>query len=179
MRTRGKLALTVTTAAALAAFGVWTAQAATNSDAAAADAQPSSVETFEYPGAAAIQQNYGVTLISGDGHILFADCATPPSGNIGLLKVRTTEGIGAAGNGLICFKVLAGTGRLDLKIPAVYEIRGDGLSSGAGHKVKADLTTDAGAHSTVDVNPSGSTPVGVGADPNNAPTTLLQLTATP
>jgi hypothetical protein len=31
----------------------------------------------------------------------------------------------------------------------------------------------------VDVNPSGSTQVGIGANPNNAPTTLLQLTAAP
>ncbi|WP_409493907.1 hypothetical protein [Amycolatopsis sp. cmx-11-12] len=137
------------------------------------DAQTSLVENFAYPGADEIFTTYGVVLISGDGHIVFADCATPAEGNIGLMRVRTTESVGQ--NGLICFKVLGVTGQLKLKIPAVFEIRGDGLVSGAGHKAKAELTTDAGLRTVVDVNPSGNTPVGVGAGPGNQPTTLLQL----
>jgi hypothetical protein len=149
-----------------------------SSSGAADDVQPSLEEDYGYPGAAAILETHHVKLISGDGHVLFADCATPPAGDIGLIKVRTTEEIGPDNRGLICFKVTRAPGRLDLEIPAVYEIRGDGQRPGTGHKATAELTTDAGQHTTVDVNPSGSTPVGIGADPDNEPTTLLQLKVT-
>ncbi|WP_051792024.1 hypothetical protein [Amycolatopsis jejuensis] len=161
-------------AAAIASFGLWTAQAAPDKPHAAADGQAPLVEDYSYPGAAEIQQKYHVILTSGDGHIVFADCTTPPVGNVGVLEVRSTENVGK--DGLVCFKVLGSTGHLELRLPAVFEIRGDGRTSGAGHKMKADLTTDAGQHSTVDVAGYGSTPVGIGANPNNAPTTLLQLT---
>ncbi|WP_410609141.1 hypothetical protein [Amycolatopsis sp. lyj-109] len=170
-----KIVVTAVAAAGLATAGVWTASAASNST--QDDTPPSIVEDYSYPGAAAILAQYNVTLISGDGHIVFADCATPPVNNVSVMQVRSTENVGT--NGLVCFSVLAPTGHLELRIPAVYEIRGDGRTSGAGHKVKAEVTTDAGQHSTVDVNPSGSTQVGIGANPNNAPTTLLQLTAAP
>ncbi|SFW90513.1 hypothetical protein [Amycolatopsis australiensis] len=172
-----KLAGAAAVALGLATAGVWTASAASSATAADGDTQPSLVEDYSYPGAAAIQAQYHVTLISGDGHIVFADCATPPVDNVSVMQVRSTEDVGT--NGLVCFKVLAPAGHLELRIPAVYEIRGDGRASGAGHKVKAEVTTDAGQHSTVDVNPSGSTQVGIGANPNNPPATLLQLTAAP
>ncbi|MFD2421864.1 hypothetical protein [Amycolatopsis pigmentata] len=144
----------------------------------AADAQPSLVEDYSYPGADAIKATYGVALVSGDGHIMFADCATSTSGNLGLIQVHTSQAVGAGQQGLICFKVLAVPGHLEMKVPAVYEIRGDGLAAGAGHHVTADLTTDDGTHTTVAVNPSGSTPVGIGNGPANQPTTLLTLSAT-
>jgi hypothetical protein len=70
------------------------------------------------------------------------------------------------------------TGRLDLEVPAVYEIRGDGLRTGSGHGGTADVRTDAGEHTTVTLNPSGSVQVGIGADPNNEPTTLVRLRIT-
>lgn len=171
-----KLAVAAAVAVGLATAGVWTAAAASNATQ-ADDTQPSLVEDYTYPGAAQILAQYNVTLVSGDGHIIFADCSTPPVENVSVMQVRSTENVGT--NGLVCFKVLSPTGHLELRIPAVYEIRGDGRTSGAGHKVKAEVTTDAGQHSTVDVNPSGSTQVGIGANPNNAPTTLLQLTAAP
>jgi hypothetical protein len=60
----------------------------------------------------------------------------------------------------------------------VYEIRGDGLRSGAGHRGTAEVRTDEGDHTTVNLNPSGSVQVGIGADPNNEPTTLVRLTVT-
>ncbi|MFD2414988.1 hypothetical protein [Amycolatopsis pigmentata] len=160
------------------AFGFWTASAHAT-PAAQSDQQPSLVEDFTYPGAKAIAAQYGVTLISGDGHIVFADCTTPVENNIGVLQVRTTDTIGSNGTGLLCFKVLGVPGHLDLMVPAVFEIRGDGRAAGAGHKVTAELTTDSGEHTTVAVNPSGSTAVGVGAGPDNKPTTLLTLDATP
>ncbi|RJQ89987.1 hypothetical protein [Amycolatopsis panacis] len=137
------------------------------------------VEDYAYPGAEAIQTSSGITLISGDGQIILADCATPPEGDLGLLRVRTSRIDDIGKDGLTCFKVLTAPGLLTLKVPAVYEIRGDGRVDGAGHKVKAELTTDQGQHTTVEVDPSGPTQVGVGTNPTSRPTTLLQLTAVP
>ncbi len=134
------------------------------------------VEDYAYPGAADILENDHIKLISGDGHILYADCDTPPVDNVSVLKVWTTEEIGPDAAGLACFKVTAAKGWLNLEVPAVYEIRGDGQRTGAGHQVTAEVTTDDGEHTTVAVNPSGSTQVGIGADPANEPTTLLRLT---
>ncbi|WIV61387.1 hypothetical protein [Amycolatopsis nalaikhensis] len=171
-----KIAVTAAITITLATAGLWTASAASDAPQ-ADDTPPALVEDYSYPGAAGILAQYNVTLISGDGHIIFADCATPPVNNVSVMQVRSTDEVGT--NGLVCFKVLAPTGHLELRIPAVYEIRGDGRTSGTGHKVKAEVTTDAGQHSTVNVNPSGSTQVGIGASPDNAPTTLLQLTAAP
>jgi hypothetical protein len=140
----------------------------------AEDEQPSVVEDFGYPGADEILSDYHVQLLTGDGHILFVTC---PAGSdtVGLIQVRTSELVGQANDGRVCFHVIAATGHLSMKIPAVYSIRGDGLTQGQGHKIRAELTTDSGQHSTIDVNPSGTTQVGVGANPPGAPTTLLQL----
>ncbi|MCG3750252.1 hypothetical protein [Amycolatopsis sp. Poz14] len=156
--------------------GIWTAQAATGDDP-APNEQPALVEDFSYPGAASIEANYHVNVISGDGHILFADCSAPPENNIGALQVRAQGSVGMQLDGRICFKILATPGTIEVKIPKVYEIRGDGQIDGTGHKVKADLTTDSGTHTTVDVNPNRSTPVGTGSGPQNPETTLLRLTA--
>ncbi|GHE88584.1 hypothetical protein GCM10017786_20730 [Amycolatopsis deserti] len=177
LRKRGVLPALAAALCVAVSVGFWTASA-NPAPAVQADAPSPLVEDFSYPGADAIEAQYGVTLISGDGHIVFADCGTPVENGVGVLQVRTSETIGADGAGLICFKILGVPGHLDLMVPAVYEIRGDGRTSGAGHKVKAELTTDDGDHTTVNVNPSGSTPVGIGASPNNEPTTLLSLDAT-
>nr|SBP01140.1 putative secreted protein [Nonomuraea gerenzanensis] len=71
-----------------------------------------------YPGAAEILAAQNVRLISGDGHILLADCATPPQGDLGLLKIWTTdEAIGADGIGRVCFRVTASAGVLKPRGP--------------------------------------------------------------
>ncbi|MFI6330569.1 hypothetical protein ACIBBG_19970 [Micromonospora chersina] len=136
------------------------------------------VEDFTYPGASAILAEQNIELISGDGHIVLADCSTPPAGDIGLIKVWTTEQIGQNNEGLICFKVLGPVGRLDLRVPAVYEIRGDGQRSGTGHKGSATVITDSGAKTTKDLDPDGSTQFGIG-EGGDEPTTLVQLTVSP
>jgi hypothetical protein len=141
----------------------------------AADAPGSIVEDFSYPGAAAIEASLNVKLISGDGHILLADCATQPVDNVGVVRVWTTEQIGANGAGQICFKVSGPVGRLALNVPGVYEIRGDGQQAGFGHQLTAVVQTQTGPPVSVVVNPSGSTQVGIGTDPNADPTGLLEL----
>lgn len=147
---------------------------------ASAIAPPSLVDSgaYPYPGAAEILAAHNVRLISGDGHILLVDCATPAQGDIGLLKIWTTdEAIGADGIGRVCFKVTASSGLLNLEVPGVFEIRGDGQREGTGHQVTAKLRNDDGESLTVAVDPDGSTPVGLGTDPDASPTMLLQLRA--
>jgi hypothetical protein len=105
------------------------------------------VDDGVYPGAAQILAEQNVRLLAGDGHITLADCATPPVGDIGLLKVYTTDDtIGSDGIGRVCFKVTATVGWLTLQVPGVYEIRGDGQRTGTGHEVTADLVSDEGEH---------------------------------
>jgi len=135
----------------------------------------STVERFSYPGAEAIFESMNVRLISGDGHILLADCDTTPVNQVGVISVHTTEQIGPDSAGLICFKVTGPRGRLDLQVPGVFEIRGDGQQSGYGHQLTAVVRTGSSAPTTVECDPSGSVQVGIGADPDSAPAILLQL----
>ncbi|MBE1497362.1 hypothetical protein H4696_004462 [Amycolatopsis lexingtonensis] len=174
MRALYRTILVITAVGVAGAAGVVTAQ---GSETTTSDQQPSLVEDFSYPGAAKILADDHVQLISGDGHIVYTACPTGQD-TIGVIQVKTTEAVGSSLNGRVCFKVLGASGELTMKIPAVYSIRADGLSAGQGHKLKASLTTDAGVHSTVDVPSDGITQVGVGADPNGDPTTLLELVAT-
>jgi len=127
------------------------------------------VEDFSYPGAAAILAEHNVELISGDGHIVFADCNTPPVNDIGVIEVWTSE----LSQARVCFKALGPVGRLDLRIPAVSEIFGD------GHNGTATVITESGEETTKDLIPDGSTQFGQGSGPGNEPTTLLQLTVKP
>jgi hypothetical protein len=133
------------------------------------------VEDFSYPGAAQILATLNVKLLSGDGHILLADCGTPVVNNVGVIKVFTTEQVGTGTDGVVCFKVTGPVGRLDLEVPGVYSIRGDGQGSGNGHRLTAVVKTDTGSPVAVVCDPSGPTPVGAGANPDGDPTTLLQL----
>jgi hypothetical protein len=135
------------------------------------------VEDGSYPGAADIEAQQNIKLISGDGHIVLADCATAPVDNVGVINVWTTAQVGPGG-GRVCFKVTASTGLLNLQVPGVFEIDGDGRKSGAGHQVTAVVTTDDGVRTSVAVKPFGSTQVGIGAGEDNDPTTLLQLKVT-
>ncbi|WP_406637278.1 hypothetical protein [Amycolatopsis sp. WGS_07] len=161
-----------TTATALAATAAVTA--ASGAQSGATDEQPSIVEDYSYPGAAQILADYHVQLISGDGHLLITPCPSPVTG---VIVVQSSQTVGQQGDGSVCFRVLGTSGHLTLKIPEVFSIRGDGAAAGQGHKLRAELTTDAGQHSTVDVNPSGTTQVGIGTTPPGAATTLLQLDA--
>jgi hypothetical protein len=143
------------------------------------DAGPSVAEDGAYPGAATVGAANGITLLTGDGNIVVADCATTPVDNVGVLKIYSTDAsVGAGGSGQVCFRVNAVPGTLNLRVTNVYEIRGDGQRTGAGHHVTAQVTTDGGASQTVAVDPAGSTQVGVGTSPDADPTALVQLTAT-
>ncbi|WP_181442571.1 FG-GAP-like repeat-containing protein [Streptomyces tateyamensis] len=122
---------------------------------------PTAVEDFSYPGAAQILAGQNITLKSGDGHIVLADCA---SGS-GLVQLYSR----AANPSEVCFKITGPTGYLALEIPQVYNIKGD------DHAIKATLNT-AGTVSSVDINKNAWTPVGEGSATSDA--TLLELNAT-
>ncbi|MFD8497689.1 hypothetical protein [Amycolatopsis sp. NPDC059657] len=166
-------------AAAVAAVTIVTVSTVTAASGAGPDPdqQPSAVEDFSYPDADRILADYGVQLISGDGHLLVADSCPRRADTVGVILVKSTSPVGPAKDGWICFRVTGPGGHLNLKIPAVYAITGDGLAEGPGHKIRAELSTDAGVHTTVDVGPKETVQVGIAASPPGAPTVLLQLDA--
>ncbi|MBG6135840.1 FG-GAP-like repeat-containing protein [Longispora fulva] len=128
---------------------------------AAETALPSAVEDFAYPGAAGILAARGITLRSGDGHIVLADCV--PGGGLVELYSRSLAPSHA------CFKITGATGYLALEIPEVFSIRGD------SHAIKATLSSQ-GTVASVDVSKNEWTPVGEGS--SSGATTLLELIAT-
>lgn len=143
-----------------------------------ADQMPSVVENYEYPGREQIESQDKVKLIAGDGNIIYADCTQPPTGPVGLIEVRSTSlEVGKQHDGRVCFRVLGTTGNLTMKLPDVFEIRGDGRQPGTGHKGKADVVSNSGQQKTVELDPDGSMQVGVG-NPGGEPSTLLRLEIT-
>lgn len=156
--------------------GILVAQA---NQAPAAEDQPSAVEDYSYPGREKILAEDNVKLVSGDGHIIYADCDQPPTGPIGLIEVHSTDiTVGKGEDGVVCFKVIGSNGFLTLLLPDVFEVYGDGRQPGTGHKGKAEVVSQSsGQHKIVDLNPSGSAQVGVGS-PGGEPSTLLRLEIT-
>jgi hypothetical protein len=165
-------------AAAVVLGGVLTGSgAALSADPVPGETPPSVVEDYAYPFAAQILAEHDVKLISGDGGILFANCADEPpiTSPIRFMHVWTSELAAEK----LCFKVMRPSGHIELEVPGVYEIRGDGNGQGNGHKATAIVRTDDGVLPPVTINPSGSTQVGQGAGGDNDPTTLLQLVVNP
>ncbi|MBB4927350.1 trypsin-like serine protease [Kitasatospora kifunensis] len=134
---------------------------ATTTATAAEPTPPTAVEDFSYPGAAKILADHGITLKSGDGHIVLADCGS----GTGLVQLYSR----AATPSEVCFQITGPTGYLSLEIPQVYNIKGD------DHTIKATLNT-AGTVTSIDVNKNAWTPVGEGTSTDT--TTLLELNAT-
>lgn len=87
------------------------------------------VENFAYPNAAALNQELNIELVSGDGHIVVADCQDADGrSRSDVVKVRTELGVGETDQGVptVCFDVLGPKGQLSVRIPNIYEIAGDG-----------------------------------------------------
>ncbi|MFD8917648.1 hypothetical protein ACFV0Y_07500 [Streptomyces sp. NPDC059569] len=124
---------------------------AARSAAAAVGAMPVTVEDFSYPGAAKVQQERGVTLKRGDGHIWLTDvtalndCVDPS--NIAI----------EARKGVYCFKTNAKSGYLTLELPDAFNIWTQ------DHPVKATLTAD-GKDTVVNAPADDLTPVGESGD---------------
>ncbi|MFE7503802.1 trypsin-like serine protease [Promicromonospora sp. NPDC057488] len=133
------------------------------------------VERFAYPDAERIGQQLGIELISGDGHIVVdVDCATvPDEDGVGAMRVRYTVESGGART--LCLVVRGDHGRIDLRVPNVFSIRGDGYETGTGHDFTAVVDTPSDEPVTITGDPDSYTPVGIGADPASEPTVLLQI----
>ncbi|MFC4013687.1 S1 family peptidase [Nonomuraea purpurea] len=85
-------------------------------------------------------------LISGNGGIIWVSCSSSPENGVGVLKVfpgllngQPVVGEPHLGVMAVCFKVLAPTGWVKLRIPNVFEVQGDSRSPGAGHDVDATV----------------------------------------
>ncbi|MBB4926403.1 FG-GAP-like repeat-containing protein [Kitasatospora kifunensis] len=128
---------------------------------AAESAPPSAAEDFSYPGAAKILADRGITLKSGDGHIVLADCGS----GTGLVQLYSRTATPSE----VCFKITDRTGYLSLEIPQIYNIKGD------DHAIKATLNT-AGTVTSFDLAKNAWTPVGEGS--STGASTLLELNAT-
>lgn len=149
--TRARKALFAGAVGALAACGglltLHTAQAqplAAQSPAAATD-MPSTVESLDYPGAAKIAADRGITLKRGDGHITLTDCAQTYD-----LQVRSRLGH-------FCFAVSGKNGLLTLELPDSF-----GIDNGA-HPVEATLNAG-GNESVVKAPANDYTPMGETGD---------------
>jgi hypothetical protein len=156
------VALISGTVAAIASTA--TGRAAANSD------QASLVEDFSYPNADKILQDRGITLVSGDGHIMLIDCA----GHTGVIEVYSDNSPGdhSTDPGHYCFRVSGPAGQLKLQIPYAFQAKGDDQDT---HNVKATVTVK-GIPSTVDVDKHGWTGFGEGAGQD--PATLIELKVT-
>ncbi|MEV4077239.1 S1 family peptidase [Nonomuraea fuscirosea] len=85
-------------------------------------------------------------LVSGNGGIIWVSCTASPENGVGVIKVfpgllngETEIGEPHLGVTAVCFKVLAPTGYVKIRIPNVYEVQGDSRSPGAGHDVDATV----------------------------------------
>ncbi|MFJ7081749.1 hypothetical protein ACIQU8_00705 [Streptomyces griseus] len=162
-KTTMKLALRVIAAGAAAAACiaavVTVAHAEETRNERAADLVPSIVEDFKYPNADKIEEERGIVLKRGDGHITLTECSSDES----LMVVYSRA------NGLVCFRVTGKTGYLSLEIPAVYGIKGS-----ASHETDITLTA-VDDEQNVALAKNEWKGVGQATDPQGRDHTLIEL----
>lgn len=148
---RARKALFAGTVGALVACGglltLNTAQAephAVQSGSAATD-MPTTIETWDYPGAAKIAAERSIVLKRGDGHIVLTDCAQAWD-----IEVRSYLGH-------VCFAVHGTKGLLTLELPDSFGITTE------EHPVSATLDAD-GTQSVVNAPANDYTPMGEAGD---------------
>jgi hypothetical protein len=159
---RARFAAAVTAAAATATvIGLGALIGASPVSAAGEALSPTSlVETYDYPGAAAIEAAKGIKLIRGDGNITLADCGSAPD----LIQVESYHDVQ---EGVYCFAVRGAKGHLELEIPNVFFIW-------AGDEDVAATVTVAGVESDPIVVPANDGESVGASDPRNH-AVLLEL----
>lgn len=130
----------------------------------AEDTQPSLIETFDYPNAAAIEAARGIKLKKGDGHILFVDCAD----NANQLKVESTAF--PTGQNLFCFKITGATGKITMELPEAYLVHGN------NDTVVATWTAEDGKVHTTPIRKNAPTAIGEGV--TGTPGVLIEFNST-
>lgn len=123
---------------------------------------PSTVEDFNYPGAAKILQEQKITLERGDGRITLSDCAAAYDIKI---KARVEGGLAS-----FCFTVRGNQGYLALKLPESF-----GMWT-KDHPVQATLTAD-GQETVVNAARNDYTPMGETGN-SGLHSTLVELRVT-
>ncbi|MEV7939249.1 MULTISPECIES: hypothetical protein [unclassified Kitasatospora] len=125
---------------------------------------PPAVEDFSYPGAGRVLKDKGLKLISGDGHIMLAECSSQWS-----IKVQASKNNSFTE---YCFNVSGGTGYLALEVPGTFGLWND------DHNLRATLTSD-GKTKTIDVAKDDVTTVGEADIPSGGKkATLVELRVT-
>lgn len=146
---------------AVIAFG---GPASLSTAAVAEDAQPSLVETFDYPNAAAIEAARGIKLKKGDGHILFVDCADGQN----QLKVESTAF--PAPRNLFCFKITGAKGDITMELPEAYLVHGN------NDNVVATWTDENGKVHSTPIRKNA--PTGIGEGVTGQPGVLIEFNST-
>lgn len=164
----------VATLGVTAGVGVLRATAAAPGPA-AAEEQSSLVEDFTYPGAAKVLAERGVTLKSGDGNLMLADCGADPNLPPADLILVQSNDLSLPGNPNFCFKATGSSGFLTLEIPQVYFIRGENSRTITATIEVAPVSDpdDPSVVKEATVAPGAWKPVGIGASEGQA--LLLEL----
>ncbi|WP_329127189.1 hypothetical protein [Streptomyces sp. NBC_01465] len=135
---------------------------------AAADTMPVAIEDFSYPDAAKIQQERGIILKRGDGHISLTpatalnQCVDPS--NIAIEARKPTTSV------VYCFKATAKSGYLTLELPDAFNIWTQ------DHPVQATLTAE-GKETVVNAPADDLTSVGESGD-TGLRSTLVEIRVT-
>jgi hypothetical protein len=112
---------------------------------------PSLVEDFNHPGAAKAQQERGVTLKRGDGHVWLTDVTDlSQCGGASKIAIESRKGV-------FCFKADAKSGSLTLELPDTFSIWAQ------DHAVKATLAAE-GKDTVVNAPANDLTPVDESGD---------------
>lgn len=140
------------TAAIVAGLGATALAAQATPAAPLADEMPVAIEDLNYPGAAQILQDRGITLKRGDGHVFLTQITDQSecSANSANIFVESRKGN-------FCFATNAKTGYLTLELPDTFS-----LWTGA-QPVKATLTAE-GKKTVVNAPANDLTPVGETGD---------------
>lgn len=112
------------------------------SPAPAAETPPSLVEDYSYPGAARILADHGLTVLRGDGHILFVTSHSYDEGQCAPGQIQVEQATSTSPYGFYyCFETRGTQGFLTLDVPGTVGVR-----SGAT-ALRATVTLPAGERS--------------------------------
>ncbi|WP_328889343.1 hypothetical protein [Streptomyces sp. NBC_00316] len=140
------------TAALVLGLGATALALSQSAPAVAAADVPGLVEDFNYPGAAKVLQDRGVTLKRGDGHIWLTDAtALNECSDVSSIAIESRKGV-------FCFKTNAKSGYLTLELPDTFSIWTQ------DHPVKATLTAEGEPDAVVNAPANDLTPVGEAGD---------------
>jgi hypothetical protein len=130
----------------------------------AEDPQPSLVENYDYPGAAAIEAERGIKLKKGDGRVLFVECAD----NANQLKVESTAF--PQGRNFFCFTVIGAKGYITMELPEAFLVYGN------DYNVVATWRAENGTVHNTQLRKNAPTAIGEGV--TGTPGSLIEFNAT-